>query len=94
MITIFILPPLLIKVANPTESKLIAEELKYPNNKLNSLLLFKKIFKSLKEHKFEYTISSEGEQNTVEIIYPIVINDTEQKEGQVLDFYKYTHHQT
>ena len=58
------------------------------------LLNCRKIFKSLKEHKFEYGISSEGEQNTVEIIYPIVINDAEQKEGQVLDFYKYTHHKT
>jgi hypothetical protein len=56
------------------------------------LLNCRKIFKSLKEHKFEYSISSENEQNIVEIIYPIALNDTEQKEGQVLDFDKYTHH--
>lgn len=58
------------------------------------LLNCRKIFKSLKEHKFEYIISSEGEQNVVEIIYPIAANDAEQKDGKVLDFYKYTHHKT
>jgi len=58
------------------------------------LLNCRKIFKSLKEHKFEYNISSEDGQNIVTIVYPIVINNTEQKEGKILNFYKKTHNKT
>ncbi|WP_341757334.1 hypothetical protein [Candidatus Tisiphia endosymbiont of Ditula angustiorana] len=53
------------------------------------LLSCRKIFKSLKEHKFEYSVSSTDESNIVEIIYPIVINKSVQKQEQVLDFAKY-----
>ncbi len=53
------------------------------------LLSCRKIFKSLKEHKFEYSVSSTDASNIVEIIYPIVINKSVQKQEQVLDFTKY-----
>ncbi len=52
------------------------------------LLSCRKIFKSLKEHKFKYSVSSDDESNIVEITYPIIIDKSVQKQG--LDFTKYS----
>lgn len=52
------------------------------------LLSCNKIFRSLKDHKFKYTISSNNGRNTVIIIYPIKIEMNNDK-GQIIDFTKY-----
>ncbi len=54
------------------------------------LLNCRKIFKSLKEHKFEYIIFSRDEQNIVEIIYPIVADNIKKQGCQILNLSKYT----
>lgn len=53
------------------------------------LLNCRKIFKSLKDHKFEYIIFSKDEQNIVELTYPMRGDNIERQECQILNLSKY-----
>lgn len=53
------------------------------------LLNCSKIFRLLKEQKFDYNISSDGEKNKIEVIYPIKDNIVNQENGKVIDFIEY-----